>query len=252
MTFRLPSTQAPVAPPVASAPSQTASMEPISALHRLVTSVAPERAAVGIASESVESDLVYAEELAFVEKAVPARRREFVGGRAAARHALAQLGCPRSPILVGEGREPCWPRGYVGSISHCEKLCCAVTANVADWMGVGIDVEVTGGVSPELYSILFSQEELEHISKLPNISGVHWPTIGFSAKESFYKCYFPLIRERIDFLDAVLHIEANSAQSSGSFQVYTRNGLTRLDPELRSTGRWAAGIELSVTAYSVQ
>src|SRR5690242_4153856 len=58
-------------------------------------------------------------EAAQIQGAVEARRREFATGRHCARQALAALGVPATPLLSGGHREPLWPAGVVGSITHC-------------------------------------------------------------------------------------------------------------------------------------
>ena len=42
----------------------------------------------------------------------------------------------------------------------------------------------------------------------------YWPKVIFSAKESVYKCYFPLARNYLDFQDVELHISPQSGQFS--------------------------------------
>ena len=64
--------------------------------------------------------ILYPEEAASIKRAVPKRWREFTAGRLCAREALRRLGIERHPILVGEHREPLWPSGVVGTLSHCD------------------------------------------------------------------------------------------------------------------------------------
>ena len=77
-----------------------------------------------------------------VAHAVPKRRTEFRTGRAYARAALAALGCAPAPIPVGESRQPLWPNGFLGSISHSGPWvgCAAVRCG-----RVGFDVEMGSG-----------------------------------------------------------------------------------------------------------
>jgi 4'-phosphopantetheinyl transferase EntD len=65
-------------------------------------------------------------------RATPARRCESAPGRRCAREALAILGGPRVAILAGHFRDPVWPFGYVGSITHCQGF--NVLLAVATWM----------------------------------------------------------------------------------------------------------------------
>ena len=68
------------------------------------------------------------EERAYVESAVPRRVREFAAGRQCARLALRELGGPDEAIPVGLSRQPKWPPGIVGSITHTVGYCLAVVA----------------------------------------------------------------------------------------------------------------------------
>ena len=83
---------------------------------------------------------LYPEERALVAKAVKKRQREFGVGRACARRALAELGLAPQAILSGETREPLWPAGIVGSISHDRALGVAVVGRTERFLGFGVDV----------------------------------------------------------------------------------------------------------------
>ena len=80
-------------------------------------------------------------ESAVVSGAVAKRRREFGAGRAYARAALAALACPPQPIPAAADRRPIWPRGFIGSISHCDHLCAAIVGRSAAYLGLGIDID---------------------------------------------------------------------------------------------------------------
>src|SRR5215469_8800536 len=69
------------------------------------------------------------------------RRAEFATARDCARRALRRLGAPDGAILRGSKREPVWPRGIVGSITHCAGYRAAAVARAAEILTVGIDAE---------------------------------------------------------------------------------------------------------------
>ena len=46
-----------------------------------------------------------------------------------------------SSCRLGPNRAPLWPRGIVGSISHCEGYCAVVAARQDRFAGLGLDVE---------------------------------------------------------------------------------------------------------------
>ena len=49
---------------------------------------------------------------------------------------------PEAPILRGPEREPLWPEGVVGSITHCLGYRAAAVAWQRDVLALGIDAEV--------------------------------------------------------------------------------------------------------------
>ena len=93
---------------------------------------------------------LYPEESAAVARAVAVRRLEFARGRGCAREALAALGVAAGPIPVGPEREPVWPSGVVGSITHCEGFVAAVVARAADLRAIGLDVETAAPVGEDV------------------------------------------------------------------------------------------------------
>src|SRR5690349_17676802 len=72
-------------------------------------------------------------EAALVARGADKRRREFAGGRACARRALAALDAPSAALLVAAERAPAWPAGWVGSITHAAGYCGAVACSTATY-----------------------------------------------------------------------------------------------------------------------
>ncbi|EAR23272.1 phosphopantetheinyl transferase PptA, putative [Nitrococcus mobilis Nb-231] len=100
-----------------------------------------------------------------------------------------------------------WPDGIVGSISHTDSLCVSVVAAEDRFHAVGIDLEQNSRVTPELFSMLFTQRELAVLDRLALEKRFNFiPTLAFSAKEAFYKFCSP--EKYFDFLD--VEIEFNS------------------------------------------
>lgn len=124
------------------------------------------------------------------------RRAEFIGGRIAARAALAQLGLPETPLPVGADRLPQWPEGVLGSISHAGGLCLAAVIPKAQALALGIDLEVAPPLEPALIPVIARPEELEATPP------AQWPDLAlrlFSAKEAAYKAQFPATRHVFGF-----------------------------------------------------
>jgi 4'-phosphopantetheinyl transferase EntD len=150
-----------------------------------------------------------AAEAAHVARAVSRRRREFAAGRHCARQALAELGVRDFALHPDADRVPVWPRGIVGSISHCEGFCGVAVTRSERFAGIGFDVECDDPLSADLLDTICTPAERRWISSLGG-SAIDWPKLVFSAKECFYKCYFPLARTHLDFADVVIHVEQDA------------------------------------------
>lgn len=131
------------------------------------------------------------------------RFREFAAARKCARLALQRLGVGPQPILIGPQREPVWPAGLVGSITHCAGYCAAVVARRGVIATIGIDAEVHAALPAEALGEVLRPEERE-LFACNDGSGIHWDRVLFSAKESVYKAWFPLTRRWLGFQDAVV------------------------------------------------
>jgi 4'-phosphopantetheinyl transferase EntD len=94
--------------------------------------------------EDVPGEVPFPGEEDIVAKAVEGRRREFITARRCAREALRAFGHPDAPIRRGSKREPLWPAGMTGSITHCAGYHAAAIAGSGDVDMLGIDAEPNG------------------------------------------------------------------------------------------------------------
>ncbi len=147
----------------------------------------------------------------FVRHAVERRRREFASGRACARKALARMGLPELPLLPGKDRAPLWPPGVVGSISHCHGFCAAVVAHRGRVLGLGVDAEQAGPMDPSMIPLVCTPRELSRMGRRRDPERAK---VIFSAKESAFKCYYPLAGTVLDFQD----VEIDLADGDGMFR----------------------------------
>jgi 4'-phosphopantetheinyl transferase EntD len=157
--------------------------------------------------------LLPAEEEA-VRNAVAPRKQEFAVGRACARRALRRLGVDPRPIPVGSRREPMWPEGIVGSITHCPSFCAAAVASAADFVTIGIDAAVNERLDPSVQNLIVRTEtERRWLGR--SDSRVAWEVVLFSIKESVFKAWSPLDGRRLGFQDVQvsLHPEAAAFQA---------------------------------------
>ncbi len=148
--------------------------------------------------------LLMPEEAEFLGRAVPKRAREFAAGRACARRALAELGIENFPLKVAANRCPVWPVGVVGSITHTAGLCVSVVGRQGRFLGLGVDSEIVGHVTQDLWPTICTTQEVGWLESLPAPERAAAVTLLFAAKEAVYKCQYPLAQEWLDFHDLVI------------------------------------------------
>lgn len=185
-----------------------------------------------------------AEEEALVEGAVAARRAEFATARACARQALRQIGAPVGPILRGPKREPLWPPGIVGSLTHCAGYRAAAVARADEVLAIGIDAEPHAAIQERVAARVMDAEERAWAARAP--VGIHWDRLFFSAKESVYKAWFPLARRWLDFGDAHLTIDPEAGAFHARLLVEPPGGLPA-----EFHGRYLIADGLVITAIAV-
>jgi 4'-phosphopantetheinyl transferase EntD len=185
-----------------------------------------------------------------VRKAVDKRRREFGTVRHCARRALAELGQPPVAILPGPDREPQWPAGIVGSMTHCDGYRAAAVARDVEFASIGIDAEPNAPLPDGVLGMVTRPEEIPRLSALgARFPAVHWDRLLFSAKESVYKTWFPLARCWLGFEEASLDFDPTGGTFTAALH---RTGLV-LDgqPIAQLTGRWLVRNGLVITAVSL-
>lgn len=180
-----------------------------------------------------------------IAHSVPKRQAEFLAGRLCARAALATLGRAACTVGVGAHREPVWPDGVIGSISHNGSYAAAVACPAAVLAGIGIDIESIIGAEARaaMAELVVSAAELDYLRALSGEMGGVLSldcllTLVFSAKESFFKAAFAQVRAYFDF-DAVRVTEIDTAAGT----IGLRCAVT-LAQRLREGDHYLAGFEL--------
>ena len=130
-----------------------------------------------------------------IASAASNRQKEFAAGRLLAHVLSDQLGLPPAPLRRAEDRAPVWPADRTGSLSHCDTLCAAAVGKRSAFQSVGVDIETIGRMEQKLWPTLFTEKEAGYFSSLAPDTVALETTLFFSAKESFYKCQYPLTRE---------------------------------------------------------
>jgi 4'-phosphopantetheinyl transferase EntD len=119
--------------------------------------------------------------------------------------ALLQLGLGPMPICPGRSREPLWPDGFCGSITHCEGYSAAIVARRDCISAIGIDAERRQSLAAGVLERISLDIEREWMNgadpRLP------WEILLFSAKESVFKAWFPLVGTWLGFHDARIEFQ---------------------------------------------
>lgn len=165
--------------------------------------------------------------------AVKKRRAEFIAGRYCAQAALAQLidspGSTNRDVTIGIGanRQPLWPSDFVGSITHTDGYASALVAPRNKVRALGLDSEVwieadrADNVQQQILTDAEIYANHQHLFDSP----LHYLTLVFSAKESLFKCLFPLVNRFFDFHAAAIFPVSSGAHTTGRFRFELRENL---------------------------
>lgn len=137
-----------------------------------------------------------------VVRSVRKRQAEFFHGRLMARSALEDSGLPVVEIPTGASRQPVWPAGVVGSISHTHRFAAAVALPAGTCAGVGIDMEHVAGsdACAALSATAMNERERCYLQSLEStLPRDVLLTAVFSAKESLFKAAFGAVGRYFDF-----------------------------------------------------
>ncbi len=167
----------------------------------LLNTILPHGTAAVEAFTALPATDLFPEESDLVRNVNQKRRTEFSLGRSCAHQALAKLGTEPQPILRGASREPIWPGGIVGSITHCDGYCAAAVARKTNVSSFGIDAEPIRPVSDDVFRLIATKPEAAWIGrKEPSArSLIPWELLVFSAKESVFKTWFPIVGTWLGF-----------------------------------------------------
>ncbi|MGI5501126.1 4'-phosphopantetheinyl transferase family protein [Lentzea sp. CA-135723] len=203
----------------------------------------PPIAAVERYNDDIPVELFPAEE-ELLGNSVPKRRFEFSTVRACAREAMASLDVEPAAILPGPKREPLWPAGVVGSLTHCAGYRAAALARSSDYETIGIDAEPHQPAPDGVLGAIAIPAELR---RMPGLKAddpkICWDRLLFSAKESTYKAWFPVTKRWLGFEDADITLNADGTFHSRILLPDT--------PIAGFDGRWLVQGELLLTTIAV-
>ncbi len=191
-------------------------------------------------------------EESLISRAVEKRRREFIGARHCARIAMGKLGVEPAAVMRGERGAPLWPKGIVGSLTHCEGYRGAALGYSMQVRSVGIDAEPHGPLPDGVLDAVSLEVERTWLAGAGN--AIHWDRLLFCAKEATYKAWFPLTQRWLGFEDAHITFVADPAGTTGKFHSDLLISGETIDggaPLASFDGRWMQSDGLLITAITV-
>jgi 4'-phosphopantetheinyl transferase EntD len=177
-----------------------------------VRSCCPAIVGVGTAHENGETEATAdpADVAAMPASFVPQRRTTFLLGRAAARHAMADLG--RTPVHLPRSLSgaPAWPADLLGSISHTAALAIAVAASRETLRGLGVDIESAARVVSRgvVERVMTDRERASGLAASLNDSAFAMRL--FCAKEAAFKALGEMLPPRQGFWNITLSAKTDT------------------------------------------
>jgi 4'-phosphopantetheinyl transferase EntD len=163
----------------------------------------------GVSVAGIAPHPLFPSEEAYIANAIPRRRNEFSTGRWCARQALQRIGVPPCAIPVGPRREPVWPPGSTGSITHAGGLCAAVAFRAKPGQGAGIDLleaEQARRLLDNAANLISSSAE-ESAARAAIPPAIDSRALLFSAKESVIKAISARTARFVDFTEIYVGVE---------------------------------------------
>ena len=157
-----------------------------------------------------------AEENYFSQLSSVSRKEHYRSGRICAGEVLSKLGTRGQPVLRDpQTREPLWPEGISGAITHSGKWAAAAAGKTSDVLGIGIDLEdLERQVDSRISRHVCIPEEQKWLQECGEDFLEQNLKIIFSAKESIFKAFFPYTRTYLHFHDARILMEQTFFQNS--------------------------------------
>lgn len=132
------------------------------------------------------------------------------------REALRNLSLASSAVVdIGPAREPRWPPGVVGSITHTADYASAAVARAADVSGLGIDHEelLEPALALEIAGTVAADWERAALLEATGWSLAEVMTLLFSATETIFKCLYGYVHRYFDFRNVAI----DAIEEAGQF-----------------------------------
>jgi 4'-phosphopantetheinyl transferase EntD len=106
---------------------------------------------------------------------------------------------------MGPRREPQWPPGVVGSITHGSGYRAAAVADALSVLAIGVDAERDQPLPAELGGLALTDADRAASARLPRFRS--WDRVAFSARESVFKAWFGVTGRWLGFPDVTLSLQ---------------------------------------------
>lgn len=135
-----------------------------------------------------------------IQRAVAKRQAEYLTGRYCAVQSLTLLNIAVVDIAIGKHRNPVWPEGVCGSITHTHNKGVAVCAFNQNYQYLGIDLENKLPLKTihDIKSSIVNKAE-EKVLMQSDLVFEDAFTLVFSAKEALFKALYPSVGAYFDF-----------------------------------------------------
>lgn len=141
-----------------------------------------------------------------IMQAVPGRQAEYLAGRWLSRQLWVERHLAPVQVQSGTHRQPIWPSGWVGSISHTSTVAVSCLAKSCEVELLGLDLEnwLAPEVAHRISTTIVDRQEALYLATLGPFERML--TLAFSAKESLFKAVYPQVGVYFDF-DAARLVE---------------------------------------------
>lgn len=114
--------------------------------------------------------------------------------------AITALEIPGIKTIIGRDGKgtPIWPDGVCGSISHSGDGVVVAVAKATDYLSIGIDLQKITHLKQDITKHIAVEDELDWI-RISRTDSELRTLMLFSAKECFYKAFFPLAHRHLGF-----------------------------------------------------
>lgn len=136
-----------------------------------------------------------------IRRSVVKRKAEYLAGRYCCAQILQGF---NAPIIVGNGarREPLWPRGFCGAITHSQDRALAVISPTHAGLYPGVDIEFFAVETLRaIVEEIVTATEYRYLQAGP-IDLDAGLLLAFSAKESLFKSLYPRVERYLGFSSA--------------------------------------------------